>query len=136
MYKIFTRLIADRLGNVVDPYLRNTQFGFRKKKSTIHAIHILRRTIEGFFHKSEPAYDLNLLLLDWSKAFDRVDSKALNDALVAFGIGGKFLETIQSILKTADSESSVKGTTRRRPSTRRKSESAKAALYRHYFLSS
>ena len=37
-----------------------------------------------------------MLLLDWSKAFDRVDSKALTDALVAFGIGGTFLEAIKS----------------------------------------
>ena len=61
MYKIYTRLIANRLSDAVGPYLRNTQFGYR---STTHAIHVVRRTIEVFFHKSESAYDLNLLLLD------------------------------------------------------------------------
>ena len=95
MYKIYTRLIANRLYNAVEPYLRSTQFGFRKRRSTTHAIHVVRRTIEAFFHKSEPGYDLNLLLLDWSKAFDRVDTMALTDALLAFGIRGKFLEAIK-----------------------------------------
>ena len=28
MYKIYTRLIANRLSKAVEPYLRNTQFGF------------------------------------------------------------------------------------------------------------
>ena len=83
MYKIYTRLIANRLSDAVGPYLRRTQYGFRKYRSTTHAIHVVRRTIEAFFHKSEPEYDLNLLLLDWSKAFDRVDTMALTDALLA-----------------------------------------------------
>ena len=96
MYKLYTRLLANRLSDAVEPHLRNTQFGFRKYRSTTHAIHVVRRTIEGFFHKSESAYDLNLLLLDWSKAFDRVDTEALTDALIAFGIRGTFLEAIKS----------------------------------------
>ena len=96
LYKIYTRLIANRLSIAVEPYLRSTQFGFRKRLSTTHAIHVVRRTIEAFFHKSEPGNDLNLLLLDWSKAFDRVDTMALTDALIAFGIGGTFLKAIKS----------------------------------------
>ena len=55
---------------------------------------MVRRTIEAFFHKTDT--DLNLLLMDWSKAFDRVDTDALTDALKAFGIGGQFLKAIQS----------------------------------------
>ena len=99
MYKIYTRLIANRL-SMVEPYLRSTQYGFRKRRSTTHAIHVVRRTIEAFFHKSAPEHDLNLLLLDWSKAFDRIDTMALTDALLAFGIGGKFLEAIKCIFKS------------------------------------
>ena len=63
---------------------------------------MVRRTIEAFFHKSEPEYDLNLLMLDWSKAFDRVDTMALTDALLAFGIGGTFLEAIKSTFKKSE----------------------------------
>ena len=38
--------------------------------------------------------------MDWSKAFDRVDTDALTDALKAFGIGGQFLKAIQSTFKS------------------------------------
>jgi len=94
IYKIYTRLLANRLSRAVDPLLRKSQFGFRKRRSTSHATHVLRRTIEGLFHKTDK--DLNLLFLDWSKAFDRVNTAALSDALMAFGIGGAFLNAIQS----------------------------------------
>ena len=101
IYKIFTRLIANRLSTYVEPYLRSTQYGFRKRRSTTHAIHVVRRTIEAFFHKSAPEHDLNVLMLDWSKAFDRVDSDTLSDALTAFGIGGTFLKAIESIFSNS-----------------------------------
>ena len=58
IYKIYTRLLADRLNDAVEPYLRSTQYGFRRHRSTTHAIHVVRRTIEGYFHKSEPGHDL------------------------------------------------------------------------------
>jgi len=94
MYKIYTRLIANRLSKAVEPYLRRSQYGFRKHRSTAHAIHVLRRIVEGLFYKTD--YDLNLVFLDWSKAFDRVIPGALTDALLAFGVGGNFLNAIQS----------------------------------------
>ena len=94
MYKIYTRLLANRLSRALDPLLRKSQFGFRKHRSTAHAIHVLRRTMEGLLHKTDR--DLNLLFLDWSKAFDRVNTAALSDALMAFGVGGAFLNIIQS----------------------------------------
>ena len=97
MYKIYTRLLADRLSKHVEPLLRKTQYGFRKHRSTAHAIHVVRRTMDALFHKAH--IDLNLLLLDWSKAFDKVDTLALSDALIAFGVGGAFLKAIQNILK-------------------------------------
>ena len=51
VYKIYTRLIAARLAEAIGEHLRITQFGFRKDKSTVQAIHIIRRTIEGLFYK-------------------------------------------------------------------------------------
>ena len=60
--------------------------------------------MEALFHKTHK--DLNLLLLDWSKAFDSVDTLALTDALKAFGITGGFLKALQSTFK---SEFSVMG---------------------------
>ena len=94
---------------------------------------MVRRTIEAFFHKSEPGNDLNLLLLDWSKAFDRVDTMALTDALLAFGIGENSCRLLSAFLR-ANSGSSGSGATLRRPATRRRSEFVKAVRYRLYYL--
>ena len=83
MYKIYTRLLAARLTDAIEPLLRKSQYGFRRHRSTAYAIHIVRRTIDALFHKTH--IDLNLLLCDWSKAFDRTDPMALSDALIATG---------------------------------------------------
>ena len=40
--------------------------------------------------------DLNMILCDWNKAFDRVNVEVLEEALVAFGIQGNFLKAIKS----------------------------------------
>ena len=104
MYKIYTRLLANRLSAAIDKHLRPTQYGFRKGRSTSHAIHVVRRTMEALFHKTH--IDLNLILLDWSKAFDSVDTLALTDALKAYGITGGFLMALQTTFK---SEFSVSG---------------------------
>jgi len=98
IYKIYTRMVANKLSRAVDHLLRRSQYGFRRNRSTTHAVHVLRRTVEGLFHKTD--IDLNLLFLDWSKAFDRIDTSALSDALRAFGIGGNFLNAVQSTFKS------------------------------------
>ena len=95
MYKIYIRLLAARFTDTREPLLRKTQYGFRRNRSTAYAIHIVRRTADALFHKTHT--DLNLLLCDWNKAFDRVNTPALEDALVAYGIQGKFLETIRNV---------------------------------------
>ena len=56
------------------------QFGFRKNRSTTHALTIIRRIIElGERKKSDSrthrSNSIELVLLDWEKAFDKIDQK-------------------------------------------------------------
>ena len=83
-------MLAERLSNHVEPLLRESQYGFRKNRSTAHAIHVVRRTVDALFHIAH---------IDWSKAFDKVDTSALTDALIALGIGGTFLKALQTTFK-------------------------------------
>ena len=46
IYKIVASIIQKRLANTLDDKLQKTQCGFRKKKSTSQAIHIIRRIID------------------------------------------------------------------------------------------
>ena len=45
-YKIMAAMIKSRIEEVIDPFLQDTQFGFRKTKSTVHAIQAVRRLAE------------------------------------------------------------------------------------------
>ena len=78
VYKIYAGIIQKRLANTLDKYLTKTQFGFRKDKSTGDAIQIIRRTTE---HGTGTCNKMHMVLLDWEKAFDKVDRKKLMDAL-------------------------------------------------------
>ena len=72
IYKIYAGIIQKRLAKTLDEQLSQTQYGFRKDKSTGDAIQLVRRVTEygqGTYNK------LHLVLLDWEKAFDRVDRR-------------------------------------------------------------
>ena len=72
-----------------------TQFGFRRKHSTEHALLIARRQIErAWSSKSE---SVRLVALDWAKAFDCIDPEGLLRALRRFGIPENMVEMIADI---------------------------------------
>ena len=74
MYKIFTVIIQDRLATGIDHRMHATQYGFRKARSTQHAIHIIRRILEA----GESTTNKRLMvLLDWERAFDKLTRKGL-----------------------------------------------------------
>ena len=75
--------------------IRPTQYGFRSNRGTSDALYIARRIIDAANISSEGS--LYFLLLDWSKAFDRVKSDAMMIALRRFGIPERMLTIIASI---------------------------------------
>mgnify|MGYP000126398822 CR=1 FL=1 len=62
-----TKQVTNRETASLDKYLQATQYGFRKKKSTTDAIHIIRRIAE---YGQQTNNRLHYVLLDWEKAFD------------------------------------------------------------------
>lgn len=64
----------------MDGTLDENQYGFRKGKSTVQPLFILRRTQEI---QEEAALEcqLLLLLLDWEKAFDKVFQDRMTKAI-------------------------------------------------------
>ena len=69
LYKLYTKLIQQRLAKALDPYLHVTQFGFHAQRGTQHAIHIIRRLLEA---GESSTSKLVLLLLEWEQAFDKI----------------------------------------------------------------
>ena len=63
---------------IIDDFITKTQYGFRQSRSTARAIHVVRR-IADFAEIG--GSDINMLLLDWEKEFDRVCHQKLFESL-------------------------------------------------------
>ena len=68
LYKLFAKIIHNRLQAAIDDRLRDTQFGFRATRSTAQRIHIIRRLIERAEATGQSLYTI----LDWEKACDKI----------------------------------------------------------------
>ena len=78
LYKIYASLIQTRLANSMDDRISDTQYGFRKKRSTNQPLFVARRLQE----MAEAAKEkLLIVFLDWEKAFDKIDQEMLIKAM-------------------------------------------------------
>ena len=95
-YKIFSSMLLQRLlGSGADRRLRQNQFGFRAGHSTVQALFLAQRLIDQALASKNGT--LSVLLLDWSKAFDRIHAEAMIIALQRFGITGRMLDIVRVI---------------------------------------
>ena len=91
-YKIVAALVKVRLDKGLDSWLMATQFGFRKHKSTAHAIFMARR-LQDISEKSRTAS--TLILLDWEKAFDKVSQQRMLEVLRRLQVPDKLYRLIK-----------------------------------------
>ena len=78
IYKLYAKIVKNIISKVIDDYIASTQYGFRKARSTAQAIHVVRR-IAVFAEIG--GSEMNMFLLDWEKAFDRVFHQKLLESL-------------------------------------------------------
>ena len=97
-YKILAALIKLRLVDVIDPWISQTQFGFRAKKSTAQAIFIARIVMDMAERQGK---NLTLVCLDWQKAFDKVDQHRLVEVLQRLHTPPNILQTIRNMYENA-----------------------------------
>ena len=75
VYKLKARIAKDILEQGINKELQDTQYAFRKNRSTLQPIHCIRRLMD----KAERAGEsLGIVLLDWEKAFDEITHEALS----------------------------------------------------------
>ena len=96
LYKIFAAIVQKRIANNLDKHLQKTQFGFRADKATGDAIHLIRRVME--FGESTKN-NLYLVLLDWEKAFDKVDRNQLFNSMKRMGVNQKLIDITKSLYR-------------------------------------
>ena len=97
-YKIFTRLLQNRMEKILDENQPREQAGFRKGFSTTDHLHALNQLIE----KSNE-YNLPLCLgfVDYEKAFDSVEHFAIFQALEKININKTYINILRNIYATA-----------------------------------
>jgi exonuclease III len=95
--KIFERVIYNSFNNFLEKenIFTQEQFGFRKNRSTILAIHSLLNTIAKCLNSRLPVLSV---FMDMSKAFDFVCHKTLLSKIYAYGIRGLAYDLIKSYL--------------------------------------
>ena len=92
-YKMVAALVKDRFDSGLDVWLINTQYGFRKGKSTSQALFVARR-LQDIAEKSRSSS--TLILLDWEKAFDKVSHAELIETLHRLLVPQKIIQLIAS----------------------------------------
>jgi sorting nexin-29 len=109
-YKVFAMLLLQRLLSAgADDRLWASQYGFRKARSTEHALHCARRAVDQASSTRDGI--VHLLALDWAKAFDSINADSLLVALRRFGLPQKLLDVIGSIYSGRTFEVSECGNT-------------------------
>ncbi|KAE9415132.1 hypothetical protein Angca_009309, partial [Angiostrongylus cantonensis] len=83
VYKLFTRVILNRIDRTLDEGQPCEQAGFRKGFSTVDHIHTITRIIEVSLEYKRP---LCLTFIYLQKAFDLVEIEAVMDALGSHGV--------------------------------------------------
>ena len=88
-YKIWAKIVTNRLACILPLATKITQFGYKKRTSTIDAL----RKIQDFLDtKSKEGL---LVLLDLSKAFDTINRKLLWTALYRKGLPVQLIQTLR-----------------------------------------
>ena len=87
-YNILTKFLKKRIAGATDQFVSDTQFGFRRGKSTSEPLFCLRRLQD----LAEAGYqNIILIFLDWEKAFDRISHQRLFEALKRMKIDAKMI---------------------------------------------
>ena len=94
IYKLYAGMIQIRLADGIDGHLQQTQYGFRKARSTSTPLACVRRLLEKAEASQDPMF---LVFLDWEKAFDRVKQDKLFEALERMNIPSHFVNVIRSL---------------------------------------
>ena len=93
-YKIMTKILQKRIADATDQFVSDTQFGFRRGKSTSEPLFCVRRLQD----LAEAGHqNIILIFLDWEKAFDRISHHRLLEALERMKIDAKMINNIKAL---------------------------------------
>ena len=98
-YKVFTKVLANRLKTVVHEFVSNMQKGFVPDVFIAECTMALTM-IENWVNEEPTERQGAFLFLDMEKAFDRVSYQFLTESMVTLGFGPKFCRLVGSMYNT------------------------------------
>ena len=96
VYKIYMMMIRSRMHKAVEGKLTKIQYGFRPGKSISHAIYVVRRIQD---YAESKGTRLSLAVLDWEKAFDKIQHDKLILALQRMGFSSQLYDVMGDCYK-------------------------------------
>ncbi|GBP25145.1 Putative uncharacterized transposon-derived protein F52C9.6 [Eumeta japonica] len=94
IYKIFSKIILNRITNTLDEHQPKEQAGFRSKFSTIDHIHTLRQILQKYSEYNKTYY---IGFVDFNKAFDTLEHDYIWDAMNRQGVQEKYIRIIKNV---------------------------------------
>ena len=94
MYKLFTKILTNRITKIMDENQPPEQAGFRKQYSTIDHLHTINQVIEK---TQEFNLSTFIAFIDYKKAFDSVEHASLVESLEKIAIHPKYIRLIDKI---------------------------------------
>jgi exonuclease III len=93
-YKILTKVLSMRLGNVLENIIHSDQTCSIKGRTIFDNVHLLRN-VQDYVEQKQMG--CGIVSLDFEKAFDRVEHTFLQRVLHAFGFGDTFCNWVDAI---------------------------------------
>lgn len=94
IYKIFAKIILDRITIQLDENQPVEQAGFRRNFSTIDHIHTVKQIIEKYKEYNKPLY---LAFIDYRKAFDSLHQCKIWESLKEQGINRCYIDILREV---------------------------------------
>uniref|UniRef100_A0A803SYX8 Reverse transcriptase domain-containing protein n=1 Tax=Anolis carolinensis TaxID=28377 RepID=A0A803SYX8_ANOCA len=95
-YKIFMKIIANRLEIILPKIIGEDQYGFVKGRSISEPI---RNVVNAISHATKTKRKLSILKLDVYKAFDKVNHEYLYRLCKELNLGNNFCEMIKNVYR-------------------------------------
>ena len=94
--KFFTRILTNRIVSFIEErnMFTESQFGFRKSRSTTDCIFIIKGLIDLMFSQGKKLY---VCFIDYTKAFDLLHRSAIFAKLLKNGISSKLINIFKSL---------------------------------------
>jgi hypothetical protein len=104
--KIFSRIILNRIQDLIDCQLLEIQSGFRSNRSTTDQIFTLKMTMEKRREFNKPLF---MCFIDITKAYDSVNRELLWKVCLSYGITTKLVNLLKMLYKDSIAKVKING---------------------------